>query len=1054
MMEPITRKEKYLAKLNGQDISIDPPITNEEYYLAYLCGEDYGLPTPVTLDEMYLAAMCGVIYILPMPITRLQRIWKQLIETGESDITPGTREELYWVGVDLWDIVYSTVSGNPVMFTAIHPDLLKQLKVAFSPVQDLHGYDSPWIDSEINREPYTLRGVKGTATRIGNFLYDKLVGGTIAWNQVIPVSAASLSRTANGVVFVDNRDGTYSVTTESGGATANEYIAMQSTNLPQSAKDHVYLFNGTPANGSDSTYRSYAVSSGFAQKFDYGEGYIVKATDIAPITIVLAYIYSGANISSAITFKPQFIDLTQMFGSTIADYIYSLETANAGAGVAWFRKLFPNPYYAYDAGTLMSVKTSAHITTGFNQWDEEWINGRWAENNGVLNPAFTTYLASKNKIPVLPNTTYYFNIVGNPVSSREIVWYDADGNWISDAANTYQNGTFTTPSNAYFMTFNLGSTYGATYDHDICINLSAPTRDGEYEPYVEHNYPLDSDLELRGIPKLDADNALYYDGDIYQSDGTVTRRYGVVDLGTLTYGSISGVWYGGVPLCAPRFVGLVSSRYSPNLNAAYNALAEGEWTSLGGANTSIWIKDSSYATKEELKASLSGVYLVYELENSVTETADPFTNPQSVSEAGTEEYVDSRAVKIPVGHETYHANVCPISGWTGVNVWQAGKNLLDPATKEQTSQSVARWCYANGFMLRAGQTYTLSSDTAGTTVYIDDKATGANLKNGGTATYTPTQDTLVYFRAYLSSGIEAVNLQLELGSTATAYVPYNPLSRSISIEFHAMGANKWDEEWEVGLINATTGQNTDSTSYSRTKNYIHVEADTTYWMCIPAETTIYLRFYDADKNYLGFSQFNNPRSFVPSTISPSFATAAFMRFCWDGTTYNHDIGVNYPSSVTAYEPYTNTAYSGTLDIVTGQVEITSGTKKISDLNFNINTGRFLSGTIAEVKAPVNNFIIADGLLCEAYKPTTSSRTESSEGNMGIAITRAGTLSVRDERFSTAEDFKTAMGNTMFTFALAEPLTIQLTPQEVSSLLGTNTMWSDTNGDLTVKYRSK
>ncbi|MBR2680852.1 MAG: hypothetical protein IKE23_08910 [Exiguobacterium sp.] len=61
-MEPITRKEKYLAKLNGQDINIDPPITNEEYYLAYLCGEDYGLPTPVTLDEMYLAAMCGVIY--------------------------------------------------------------------------------------------------------------------------------------------------------------------------------------------------------------------------------------------------------------------------------------------------------------------------------------------------------------------------------------------------------------------------------------------------------------------------------------------------------------------------------------------------------------------------------------------------------------------------------------------------------------------------------------------------------------------------------------------------------------------------------------------------------------------------------------------------------------------------------------------------------------------------------------------------------------------------------------------------------------------------------
>ena len=38
------------------------------------------------------------------------------------------------------------------------------------------------------------------------------------------------------------------------------------------------------------------------------------------------------------------VDLTVMFGSTIADYIYSLETATPGAGVAWFCKLFPKPY--------------------------------------------------------------------------------------------------------------------------------------------------------------------------------------------------------------------------------------------------------------------------------------------------------------------------------------------------------------------------------------------------------------------------------------------------------------------------------------------------------------------------------------------------------------------------------------------------------------------------------------------------------------------------------------------------------------------------------------
>ena len=38
---------------------------------------------------------------------------------------------------------WSTISGNPVSFTAKAAPL-RQLKVAFSPVQDLHGYDSPW----------------------------------------------------------------------------------------------------------------------------------------------------------------------------------------------------------------------------------------------------------------------------------------------------------------------------------------------------------------------------------------------------------------------------------------------------------------------------------------------------------------------------------------------------------------------------------------------------------------------------------------------------------------------------------------------------------------------------------------------------------------------------------------------------------------------------------------------------------------------------------------------------------------------------------------------
>lgn len=39
------------------------------------------------------------------------------------------------------------------------------------------------------------------------------------------------------------------------------------------------------------------------------------------------------------------------------------------------------------------------------------------------------------------------------------------------------------------------------------------------------------------------------------------------------------------------------------------------------------------------------------------------------------------------------------------------------------------------------------------------------------------------------------------------------------------------------------------------------------------------------------------------------------------------------------------------------------------------------------------------------------------------------------------------------YPLATPQTVQLTPQQVSTLLGSNVMWSDLNGDLTVQYKS-
>lgn len=129
-------------------------------------------------------------------------------------------------------------------------------------------------------------------------------------------------------------------------------------------------------------------------------------------------------------------------------------------------------------------------------------------------------------------------------------------------------------------------------------------------------------------------------------------------------------------------------------------------------------------------------------------------------------------------------NIRAISGWTGCNVVRCGKNLLDPAEKMVTSSKIARWCYTNGYVLRAGQTYTLSSNTASAQVKIIDLSTDTDIESGSpSATYTPAEDTTVYFKLYNLDGIIDVQAQLELGSTATTYAPYT--GQTIPVQFPA-----------------------------------------------------------------------------------------------------------------------------------------------------------------------------------------------------------------------------------------------------------------------------
>lgn len=405
--------------------------------------------------------------------------------------------------------------------------------------------------------PYNFRTSGGSVDIGDKERVDAIVGGSLVWNQKAALDATKWSKSYAAVSFSGEK--TIIAATDSG---SSRIKTVRFAIIP----NHKHLVLGTFI-GADSNLEHSGISIGIYSTTN-NNTYSVRAniamgtnTD----TIINNVWNSGANGNYfGLTFptagttaeyaafdKLQVFDLTQMFGSTIADYIYTLEQGTAGAGVAFFRKLFGAPYNAYNAGTLLSVKTSAHKMIGFNSYD---------------------------------NSTGKAKVVGGNV-------YQITGTYTS----LTQNGSTITPdASGYFTPSESGEiTVTGGNATNTCIHLKWDgERDGEWEEYQEWTYALDSDLELRGIPKLDANNKLYYDGDTYEHDGTVTRKY------------------------------------------EYRAYASGD-ESLADAIT-------------------DGTHTVAKLVTPTTESDDTYVQNQNVSDWGTEEYIDSRAVQIPVGHRTFY----------------------------------------------------------------------------------------------------------------------------------------------------------------------------------------------------------------------------------------------------------------------------------------------------------------------------------------------------------------------------------------------------------------
>lgn len=521
------------------------------------------------------------------------------------------------------------------------------------------------------KTPYLFRTSGGTAD-IGDREFDEIHGGTVAFNQIVKngnFTSTSDWSAQNGTRSVSDGVLSYVIGSDIGNNTYTNFLYQNYISVVPS---HVLFFGGE-FNFAHSCSNSFWFIGGTNEQFILGDltantwtrqEKIVKRSATGSASTRLQVIcrnaytagYSEGDIDKIK--NVMLIDITQMFGSAIADYIYNLETNNAGAGVAYFKSLFPKPYYAYNAGTLLSVTgLSKHKMTAFNQWDEVWELG--AIDSSGQNTPTNNSIRTKNYIPVIPNATYYYYVGDNTNGSQSPFMYDANKNYIG-RYGYIKNRKFTIPSDCYYIRCGWPIAYGATYKNDVCINLSWDgERDGEYEEYKAYEYALDSDVVLRGIPKLDTNNKLYYDGDIYASDGTVTRRFAEINMGTLSWTLVSGQTniFEAYVTGKKTDTKVICPKYA---SADASGVASMGDKSIGysGNSTRVFVYDSAYSDAATFTSAMNGVYLVYELAEATTESADSFTYAQTVDDFGTEEYViaEQSGVAMPVGHLTNYMN--------------------------------------------------------------------------------------------------------------------------------------------------------------------------------------------------------------------------------------------------------------------------------------------------------------------------------------------------------------------------------------------------------------
>lgn len=495
--------------------------------------------------------------------------------------------------------------------------------------------------------------------------------------------------------------------------------------------------------------------------------------------------------------------------------------------------------------------------------------------------------------------------------------------------------------------------------------------------------------------------------------------------------------------------------------------------SSAGKSSRDWSVPVSVAIAEPIEAEITSTSLVHE---------EIIDNPQTFTgEIVTFESEDvapvARHLKVALSPiQDLHGYDKP---WNGGN----GKNKFDYA-KASFNASIP----AYGFTISvSGTTVTVQGTAIGSgnrafavvTDYADDSLSGKGyvcqaLDVSGTHTIgnawgfrTETEKSFAIQLNNVTDG-ETVNVTFKISvaeTSQTSWTPYSnicPIYGRAEVDAYVSGINVWDEEWEIGGINATTGATDSSTDRIRSKNFVPCKEGTSYYFTCPS-VNWRMFFYDVNKEFKSYiGTYNSARVVtIPSGV-------AYLKFWIIGTTYGNNISINYPSTDTEYHAYQGTThttalgrtvYGGTLDVVSGELTVDRAMLTLNGSEtWSASNGTATACMRVQTRLDVglkpnasNTSLVGD--ISSAFVEVTPNQTW--DGTIGFSVSTDATnpylhFCQTGQKNMSVDAWKTYLASNPIQVVgyIATPQTIQLTAQQVALLMGTNNVWSDA-GEITL-----